>query len=88
MGVIADCAPAHFPSDSHALSHFDGTALYEHADPRLGRHLDWDTLIYNCGRCLGNDGRVAADAGPAHGRAASLSLTPPALATLVLLPGI
>ncbi len=47
---IADWVPAHFPSDPHGLARFDGTALYEHADPRLGLHKDWDTLIYNFGR--------------------------------------
>jgi 1,4-alpha-glucan branching enzyme len=42
--------PGHFPDDPHGLGNFNGTALYEHADPRQGRHLDWDTLIYNFGR--------------------------------------
>ncbi|MDX3894183.1 1,4-alpha-glucan branching protein GlgB [Pusillimonas sp.] len=50
LGVILDWVPAHFPSDPHGLAWFDGTALYEHADPRQGRHPDWDTLIYNFGR--------------------------------------
>jgi 1,4-alpha-glucan branching enzyme len=50
IGVIADWVPAHFPSDAHGLGQFDGTALYEHEDPRLGLHRDWDTLIYNFGR--------------------------------------
>ena len=50
VGVIADWVPAHFPSDAHGLGRFDGTALYEHEDPRLGVHRDWDTLIYNFGR--------------------------------------
>ena len=50
LGVIVDWVPAHFPSDVHGLAHFDGTALYEHADPRLGFHRDWNTLIYNFGR--------------------------------------
>ena len=50
LGVIVDWVPAHFPSDAHGLAHFDGTALYEHEDPRLGFHQDWNTLIYNFGR--------------------------------------
>ncbi|RCS25328.1 1,4-alpha-glucan branching protein GlgB [Phyllobacterium salinisoli] len=50
VGVIIDWVPAHFPSDAHGLARFDGTALYEHADPRLGFHRDWNTLIYNFGR--------------------------------------
>ena len=50
LGVILDWVPAHFPSDPHGLAHFDGTALYEHKDPREGFHEDWNTLIYNFGR--------------------------------------
>ncbi len=50
LGVILDWVPAHFPTDAHGLAQFDGTALYEHADPREGFHQDWNTLIYNLGR--------------------------------------
>ena len=49
LKLILDWVPGHFPSDAHALARFDGTALYEHADPREGFHQDWNTLIYNFG---------------------------------------
>ena len=47
IGVILDWVPGHFPTDPHGLGLFDGTHLYEHADPRQGFHQDWNTLIYN-----------------------------------------
>ncbi|WP_018632599.1 1,4-alpha-glucan branching protein GlgB [Neomegalonema perideroedes] len=50
LGLILDWVPAHFPTDAHGLARFDGTALYEHEDPREGYHLDWNTYIYNFGR--------------------------------------
>ncbi|BBE72709.1 1,4-alpha-glucan branching protein GlgB [Oharaeibacter diazotrophicus] len=50
IGVLLDWVPAHFPTDAHGLARFDGTALYEHEDPREGFHQDWNTLIYNFGR--------------------------------------
>ena len=50
IGLLLDWVPAHFPTDAHGLGQFDGTPLYEHADPREGFHNDWNTLIYNLGR--------------------------------------
>ncbi|MBK4217540.1 1,4-alpha-glucan branching protein GlgB [Paracoccus caeni] len=50
LGVLLDWVPGHFPTDAHGLARFDGSALYEHSDPREGFHQDWNTLIYNYGR--------------------------------------
>ncbi|MGL4279527.1 MAG: 1,4-alpha-glucan branching protein GlgB, partial [Albidovulum sp.] len=50
LGILFDWVPGHFPTDPHGLGRFDGTPLYEHADPKEGFHIDWNTLIYNYGR--------------------------------------
>jgi 1,4-alpha-glucan branching enzyme len=50
LGVLIDWVAGHFPTDPHGLVYFDGTHLYEHSDPRKGKHMDWDTLIFNYGR--------------------------------------
>ncbi len=63
IGVLLDWVPAHFPTDAHGLARFDGTPLYEHADPREGYQQDWNTFIYNLGR---NEVRNFLIAGALH----------------------
>ena len=65
LGVILDWVPAHFPRDQFALARFDGTALYEHDDPRRGAHPDWGTLVFNFGRRRG--GATSSSATPCSG---------------------
>ena len=60
LGVILDWVPAHFPRDEHALARFDGTALFEHSDPRRGWHPDWDTFIYDYGKPFVRDFLVSS----------------------------